>query len=364
MTRIVPALIVQLTLFTSPLFAAARQDDKPAARSGSVAQEPRAAQPQSEAAGKQVPPADAESRPPPPRRDQESRPLGKPIVIPMKNAECMEISDLLGRVLFKSQIVPVLRTNSIIYVGPEDTEAQVRALIAEIDRPVEEGHALEPTILPVLHRPVEEIADQVGKVLAGRDVSDFRMAADRGRSVLVVRGRKAIADAARSLVEQLDKPAGTVVIEFAFFHADLNRDTPLGKIPPDLRPVAEELGGRFGALDLLGLLSTVAIEGEKFTVEGELADISEARVQGNLTSASSDGMVRMGIGAFMRFETPAAGNAQAVGNKEGASASGPRPAFELQTVVQTKRGDYVVVGSAPTGWAAGESVILVLHVRS
>ena len=38
-------------------------------------------------------------------------------------------------------------------------------------------------------------------------------------------------------------------------------------------------------------------------------------------------------------------------------------AFQVESTLITRRGDYVVLGSAPTGWEIGESAILVLHVR-
>ena len=100
---------------------------------------------------------------------------------------------------------------------------------------------------------------------------------------------------------------------------------------------------------------------------GSIAEnIPLVQVEGELTSVSSDGGVNLKLMARMALDrqAPVAPPVPVEKGEDKASPkAGPRPTYELDTSVQTKRGDYVVLGSAPTGWKPGESVILVMYVR-
>jgi hypothetical protein len=305
----------------------------------------------------------AESNLPPPQKTGDPRPQYKPVVFQLRSAECMEVAEMLGRIFFKSTVVPLPRTNCIIYAGPEDTLPQVTELLGEVDLPAGDAESYKLTMIAVRNRHVEEVADQVMKMLAGRSVRDVRVAADKGRSVLLIRAPKSVAEMAQSVVDELDLPAGSVTLEFTFFRADLNRKESLSPIPPDLLQVAEELR-RFGALELMGRLSTIATEGDKFAVGGNTSgNGQEVQVRGELLRASSDNAVSLKLMARMQLDRQNVPPPPSAEKGEDKGTSGPRPSYELDTSVQTKRGDYVVLGSAPTGWAPGESVILVLHVQ-
>jgi hypothetical protein len=310
-----------------------------------------------------------ESRPPPPRGPAEPTSQYKPVVLQLRTADCMEVAEMLDRIFFDGIVVPVQHTNSIVYAGPEDTLPQVRELIAGVDVPAGDAATTELTMIPVRHRHVDEIADDLAKIMGGRGARELRIAADKGRSTLLIRGAKVHAETAKTVVDELDKPAGSVAIEFAFFHSDLNRKEPFSAIPPDLAQVAEDLK-RFGAIELMGRLSTIAVENDRFRVGGSIVDsIPQVQVEGELVSASSDGAVKLRLKARLMLDRqnlpppPPPSAAKGDDKEKPAPQSGPRPAYELDTAVSTKRGDYVVLGSAPAGWKPGESVILVMYAR-
>ncbi len=289
----------------------------------------------------------------------------KPVVLQLQNADCHEMANLIEQT-FGLNAMPVPRMNAVICnCSPEDL-SEIRELLAQVDVTVSEGEDQEFAILPVQQRRVDEIADAVSSLLAGK-ASSVRIAKDRGRSAMVVRGTRAAIEKVRALVQQLDQPAGCVNLEFAFFRADVNRPDAPVKVPPDLAPVAEELR-RFGAVELAGRLSTVAGEGEKFIVVGAIAEtMPRVQVRGELVASSTEGVVKLRVIAHLILETrttpPPRAGADEPGGQAASRPSGRPPEFELETSVQTKRGDYVVLGSAPAGSATGESIILVLHVR-
>jgi len=361
MNRTVWTVIIQCLLLGTAAAAFAQGKNPPPGR------EPRP-QAAAEQAPRPTPEAPPQQKPLPPRGPDEPRLPYKPVVLRLQNADCMEVAKMVEEVFFEGTVVPIQRTNSIIYAGPEDTLAQVTELLGKMDLPASDAETSELTMIPVHHRHVEDLADQVMKMLSKRGERDARLAADKGRSMLLIRGPKSVVEMARSIVGELDQPAGSVVLEFAFFHADQNRKEPFSTIPADLAQVAQELQ-RFGALELLGRLSTIAVENDKFRVAGSIADnIPQVQVEGQPTSVSADGTVNLRLMARMVLDhqssSPPVPPAKAAEDKEKpAPPSGARPAYELDTSVQAKRGDYIVLGSAPAGWKPGESVILVMYVR-
>jgi hypothetical protein len=361
MNRIVLAFTIQWILFTGAKIALAQGGSRPPA--GREPAPPAAA----EKAPQRTPEAPPQHKPPQQQRKGEPPVEYKPVVFRLQNADCTEVGEVLDRIFFEGIVVPIPRTGSIIYAGPEDTLPQVMELLGKLDVPAGDAETSELTMIPVRHRRVEDIADQLMKVIGSRSGREVRMAADKGRSMLLIRGPKTVVQMAQAVVDELDKPAGSVSLEFAFFHADLNRKEPFSTIPADLAQVAEELQ-RFGTIELMGRLSAIAVENAKFRIGGSIAEnMPQAQVEGELIGSSADGAVKLRLMAHMmldRKDAPPPPPAEKGEDKDkSASRPGPRPSYELETSVQTKRGDYVVLGSAPTGWRPGESLILVMYVR-
>lgn len=294
--------------------------------------------------------------------ENEAASQHKPVVLQLQNADCHEMANLIEQT-FGLNAMPVPRMNAVICnCSPEDL-SEIRELLAQVDVAVNEEGQSEFAIIAVQHRRVDEIADTASNLLAGR-TSNVRIAKDRGRSALVVRGTKSAIEKVRAIVQQLDKPAGSVGLEFAFFRADAGPTDGPVNVPTDLTPVAEELK-KFGRVELAGRLTTVAVENDKFSIEGAITEtMPRLRVYGEVVGANAAGAVKLKVMAGLSLEQrsrPGAAAAEVKGQPTSRPARGPE--FELETSVQTKRGDYVVLGSAPAGGTPGESVILVLHVR-
>jgi hypothetical protein len=280
-------------------------------------------------------------------------PTFNPVVLRLKYADCFEVATMIQKLVPEGGAYAESRSNSVIYTGPDDTAETIRELVEKLDQPVETTHASEVVPVQIRHRRAQDLARQIAATLgAGR----LRVA-DDGRSTVLLYGPRPLIDSAIAIVHEVDRPAATVNLEFAFFHADLNDQKPAAGIPADLADVVDELQ-RFGGLKLLGRLSTVAIENEEFVIQGGIIGQLSTRVTGALLNASTGNSVKLEIRADLVLEK----SALAATGKEGERPA-PLPEFELRTIVTTQRGDYVVLGSAPTGWTPGESAILVLHVR-
>jgi hypothetical protein len=270
----------------------------------------------------------------------------------LNHAKCEEASLLLNILLPPGIVVwEDKRTNRVLCQGDEAQFQQVQLLLETLDIPAEDARAAaDLSIVPVRHRDVQSLANEIQNTLgtwSSVSGSHFRVAADGTRSAIILDGQPDAVARAKSIIKALDTPAGTAQLEFSFFRARLDGEGTAPEIPVDLRPVAEELR-RFGQVELLGRLSTVATEEEGFQIEGMIANMIRAEVQGSLVGVDEDGSVKIKLDTSMTMTTDP-------------QRGGDSPRFSLNTVIQAPRGEFIVLGSAPNGWKLGESAILVLH---
>lgn len=289
------------------------------------------------------------------RRAPSPATLGDVRIFPLRHAVAEDVVPILSKLLNEHRVYADLRTNSVIFVGSKEHAAIIESLLATLDTPPNEALAeSELSIVPVRHRDTRSLAKGIETALGDGDVfggGHLSIAEDRVRSMILLNGQREAVLKAKSIIKELDTPAATAQLEFSFFKARLHGDGAVPKIPEDLQPVAEELR-RFGQVDLLGRLSTIATEQENFHIEGMIAGMISAEVGGILLSVGEDDSVKI------KLDTRMALRAQGQSSKPG----GPKPRFHLKTVVQARRGEFIVLGSAPNGWESGESAILVLHV--
>ena len=287
----------------------------------------------------------------------------KPVAVRMyllSHARADQIAPLLQRLIRNCQIVTDSRTNSIIVSGDAMQFAAFEDLLGDLD--VDVGSKSQATsdveIIPIKNRIVADIADRIVDVFErSSDHANWSVAADNSRNSLLLRGRLPFLESARAIAHQLDTPAATIQLDFAFFRADLNDTQASGAVPQDLAEVTEELK-RFGRYEIVGRLATVAVEGQEFSIEGSIGDEMDVRISGDLKKAAPDGAVRLNVGAHLRLM-------QASSSEDGAKRGRLKTsAFEVNTTLATRRGDTIVIGTAPAGWKAGESAILVVHVRT
>jgi hypothetical protein len=289
------------------------------------------------------------------------------VVFPLQHAACVEVTETLRGVFFKVMFVPYPYGNMVLYSGPEETVPAVAKLIEELDVPVGGPKTPGLVMIPLQHRRADEVYDQLGKMLGGG--RDVRISADKSQSMILVSGGDAVADSARRIIQELDKPRASASLEFVLFRADPSSDPRSRKIPPDLAPATEELQ-RFGALELMGRMTAVAVEHEVFAVVGGISkNLSYIRLRGELISASADGSVWIRVTAKSGLDIQKLPKNDVSEPDSGDDKPKPLPpqagdsTFELETTVRAERGHYIVVGSAPSGWAPGESLVLVMYVR-
>jgi len=307
--------------------------------------------------------ANAQATPQPSSRGRHSqKPPNMPEVriFKVKHIQASEVANLISNLMHSQSTYAVNRTNSIIYSGPTESIPKVEKLLQQLDVPVEETLSdSEITVVPISERNVDELARHLNKMKLRKGRRGIDIVADKSRSRILLSGPSDLIANARAVIAELDIPAGSVNLEFTFFKARLNADAPSPKMPADLEPLVKELQ-RFGQLELLGQLSAVAVEDEKFAVSGSIGDLIDADVRGTVITAPAGGSVRVSLETSVRLESP-----KQIENPSNDKKRGSRrqPEFRLSTSVSVQRGDYVVLGSAPNGWKAGESAILVMRAQ-
>lgn len=278
-------------------------------------------------------------------------------VFHFKHIQCYRAANMVREVLDIHHVHSDLQTNSMIFAGSKAQAAKIEELLAILDTPASADAILgggtlgesELRIVPVRNRNARDLANEIQHTLGSG--SHLKVVADRARSAILLDGAKGILLKAESIIRELDTPAATAQLEFSFFKARLNGDGATPRIPEDLQAVAEELR-RFGQVELLGRLLTTATKNEEFHIEGNIADMFSAEVGGVLLSVGEDGSVKIELDTEMSLRDPVSESKQ----------RGATPHFALKTVIQARRGEFIVLGSAPSGWKSGESAILVLHV--
>lgn len=315
------------------------------------------------------PPADAPAAAEPGERSPAERTATDepcvPLVITLKHADCFEVASVLKSVFPQYPRYPIGQTNTVVLSAPLEAHREVLKLVDQVDSPATKDAGADVAKIRLLHRPAVEVAKELSQVYSGRDL---RIGVDEGRGWVLLRGPEAQIESVREVLKELDTPAGTANIEFAFLRASTGGEREATPIPPDLADVAKELS-HLGTLSLMGRLSTVAVEGEEFIVQGAISASRTYEIEGRLLNAPERSSVRLMLHARMSLANEKNTDASdAAEGDDAAGTAGPRRSerpvrFEIGTTVTTQRGDYVVLGSAPTGWAPGESAILVLHVR-
>lgn len=257
------------------------------------------------------------------------------------------------------------RTNSVILQGSEQNLVRALEIIKALDVPAGEGRATtELGILMLRNRNAMDIAQHLTHVFSGRrDAVGIRVAGDPTTNAVIVDASRECLGRARDLVKQLDTPQQSIRLEFAMLHATLNEPQPgaedqlsdyTSPMPDDLADVAKELA-RFGKVRLLGRLSTTSSEAQKFSVEGSIGRTVTLEIDGKLIDASA-GTVRLEVNAVMSHHQDWFGQASTQPTRMA------MPMFKLRTSLTVPRSDTVVLGTAPSGWKAGESAILVVRI--
>lgn len=285
-------------------------------------------------------------------------------VISLKYANCVDVVRVVQR-LGRGQVDADYdqRTNSLIVMTTEDLMPKQEQLVAALDVPIQGANLNAPPlrILRLKHRSAKDMVARLDELVGkGGRTTDSRFAADPASGCLILRGTDEFAAMVSEIVAQIDTPARNVQLEFAFFQADQSPHDSRKSIPDDLAEVAKSLE-RFGTLELLGRLSCTATEGEIAHIQGALGTGLNAKISTKIAKIGSDGNVNMSLNAELKVtEIPAPPEDKSRPVMAAYIKSG---GFNVETNITTRRGDMVVIGTAPAGLAEGQSVILVMQVR-
>lgn len=285
-------------------------------------------------------------------------------MVPLQHAACADVRETLRGAYNGTTVLCDDRTNSIIWKGPKAHWDRLQTLIAALDKPANKAATDDLLMLSVASRSSEDIARRIAEVLASRgEYRGARIAADSARSMLLLSGPPEYLDQAARIAKQLDTPARTIRLELAFLHAYKPSPDVVGapsladsavELPGDLADVGKELE-RFGKVRLLGRFVTVAVEGEKFSIAGNVGDVLDCEVRGRLGMAGAARQMRLELSAQMDSRPPTFSSTQPL--------KAPRARmFDLSTTLTLSAGQTMVLGTAPTGWSPGESAILVVRV--
>ena len=285
-------------------------------------------------------------------------------VFTLKYANCVDLVRVVQR-LGRGRVDADYdqRTNSLIVMTTEDLMPKQEQLIAALDVPIQGASLASPPlrIVRLKHRSANDMVARLEELMgkSGRS-TESRFAADPTSGCLILRGTEDFAATVGEIVAQLDTPARNVQLEFAFFQADQYPHDSKKTIPDDLAEVAKSLE-RFGTLELLGRLSCTATEGEPAHIQGGLGTGLNAKISTRIAKIGGEGSVNMSLAAELRvteIPTPPEDKTRPV-----MAAYLKSGGFNVETNITTRRGDMVVIGTAPAGMAEGQSVILVMQVR-
>ena len=187
-------------------------------------------------------------------------------VYQLRYADCEKVAEVLRQVLQIGTITAEPRTNVVIVSGTPEVRKLTEDILQQLDHPPQVAKAeTDFSAVRIKHRSAKDVAKRVESILNDRHVN---IVSDAARSTILLNGTEEKVARAHSVIQQLDIPAAVINLEFSFFKARLHTDddTPTA-IPSDLRDVVAEVK-RFGRVEFLGRLSTVATEETGFEVAG------------------------------------------------------------------------------------------------
>ncbi len=212
------------------------------------------------------------------------------------------------------RVVAEERTNRLILRGEKSARARVKALLADLDRPVENSGSTQ--VLYLRHAEAQKVAEILSALVSGQSASasssgrsgagkaaatlaatptptsgDITIQADETLNALIVRAAPADLAEIRTIVDQLDVRRAQVLIEAAFVEVSGTASEALG-VQWGYGDPENGVGGT--SLSVPGQLSLSSIAG---LLEGSDAAASESTSFSGLLAggANESGDIRMGV---------------------------------------------------------------------
>jgi hypothetical protein len=242
----------------------------------------------------------------------------------------------------------------VVCGSASDVRTMLEKYVPAIDVPGSSPASSAATFLRFQHYPVHDLMDLVRTV-----APKGRVGIDEVNQTLVINAGEPAVAAVRELLHQIDRPLQSVSMQFFFLRAAKpGADGKQPALPQALQPVAQTLAENgFSRPTLLAPIIVVAEEGSRFEsrsvlhveTEGWNNELLNFEVAGSVRLQSSGGI------AHLALEAKVAGLSRAWANDV-------EPAFELQTSLALKVGQYLVLSAAPSSTLAGDGVALVVRV--
>ncbi len=310
----------------------------------------------------------------PGQEQQDSqRDVAKVRVIALQHASAHEIGGIVGNVVVGARVIADERTNSIIVAGSDETVARVEDLAAKLDVPRPDPLTELQTRYYELKYPIRDNAMAMIQRLAAAS----RVAAD-GR-LLAAQGPEGDLTTIAQLVEKLNAsysapatadgtPPRAITANFFFIETRMDGGDAQNAVslPGALQPVAATLEQNgFHNASLLAPLMVNLVEspgGNEFHLEGSAGaeGAIDVDLSGTVRSAPGSQRVDLSVRAQLmeRAEVQTGRSIQG----QAATATINRKIFTIETRLEVKLGDYVILAATPS--SAGDGRAIALAVRA
>jgi len=277
-------------------------------------------------------------------------------VVELKYANASNVASAI-RQLASSTSVTALNEHTLALSGQRN---QIEALVAKVVHgvDVQDAPTSQADFVPVKNYPVNELMP-VLRTVAPRATFGI----DEINRTVVVQGDERERKAVRLALQTLDQPSHSARLQLFFLRGDISASPAAGEtnFPSDLAPVGKTLNAAgFGHLSLLAPMIIAAQEGKTFE--------SKARLRSPSSTPEED--IEFNAKGTVRFLQPAntaqvnvavsANGSYALGAEGGHAPT----RFELETTVELKLGEYVLLSAAPSSSATGGAIALVVRVTA
>lgn len=204
-------------------------------------------------------------------------------LIPLQNATASKVAALLIRLVSDhgtentrippTKVVVDERTNSIVLSGAASDRARMRALIADLDKPLDDEkkntrvvylkYAKSSELLPVLQGVLGNSAPEAGAEMEEFGTSQMRstsvvnIQADERTNALVITAPSDISSSLLEIIEQLDIRQAQVLVEAIIAEVSLDTSRSLGVQFAGVEPARSGSDTELGVASLLGTVPTL-----------------------------------------------------------------------------------------------------------
>jgi len=278
-------------------------------------------------------------------------------VVALKHLEAEAAARMIAELGLPACVSQASGDRIVLRGEPNELKTIAEQFLPLVDVPENTPNASEPgpEVIPIRHRNAEDVLH----IIRGM-TSNPRLTLDELNQLLIVGARAGEISAIRQLVEQVDRPTRSIRLHFFFIRAAIcgGAGEADSALPPELATVAKSLSQNgFGRLAIMAPMVVSVGEGGQYRSEavlnagsGEGGESLRFEVKGQVRLGASAGAAHVALVASMG------------GKYCRDERSWQDTHFHLDTAVETKVGDFVILAAAPGSSASGDAVALALRV--